>query len=143
MKYEFGGAQWLAALHGILCERAAQVAKIDPEVQLSMCEIYTGAPVHLAPGADGRICWGARIKGANVEFLHEQIADASFTVTGDWEAMLPMIRYDTCGDPERIKEMTSMNHVLMITGKLKVTGRRDPRGKAFPSVHDAIARLTD
>ncbi len=142
MKYEHGGPEWLAALHGIICERAAQVARIDPEVRLSMCEIYTNAPARLGAGADGRIAWSARVNGAEVEFLREAIPDAAFTVTADWEAMGPVLRYDTMDDPERSKEMTSMNHVLMITGKLKVTGKRDPRGGAFPSIHDAIARLT-
>jgi|ERR1700723_2440751 hypothetical protein len=141
MKYEFASPAWLAAIHGIISERAAWLIKDTPDLRMSICEVFTGAPAHLADQA-GKIVWSCVIDGAGVDFRLAERDDVRFKVTVAYAAVLPLGRFDTKGDPERRVELSRMSADLIERGVMKIVGARDADPRAMPSVHDAIARLT-
>src|SRR5580692_2542006 len=98
MKYEFASPAWLAAIHGIISERAASLAKQTPDLRMSICEVFTGAPGHLADAA-GKITWSCVIDAGVVDFRPTERDDVRFKVTVDYQAVLPLGRFDTRGDP--------------------------------------------
>ena len=141
MKYEFASPAWLAAIHGIISERASSLMKETPALRMSICEVFTGAPRHLADDA-GRIVWSCVIEEGVVDFRLAERDDTRFKVTVDYAAVLPLGRFDAKGDPERQTELSRMSAELIERGVMKIVGTRDSDPRAMPSVHDAIARLT-
>jgi hypothetical protein len=141
MKYEFASPTWLAAIHGIISERAAWLMKETPELRMSICEVFTDAPAHLA-NEGGKIVWSCVIEGGVVDFRLTERDDVRFKVTVDYEAVLPLGQFDTKGDPERQAELSQMSADLIERGVMRIVGRRDSDARAMPSVHDAIAQLT-
>jgi hypothetical protein len=141
MKYEFASPAWLAAIHGIISERAAQMMKQTPGLRMSICEAFTDAPPHLADVA-GKIVWSCVIDDGVVDFRLAQRDDVRFKVAVDYAAVLPLGQFDTKGDPARQAELSRMSADLIERGVMKIVGQRDSDPRAMPSVHDAIARLT-
>ncbi len=141
MKYEFASPAWLAAIHGIISERAARLMRETPDLRMSICEVFTDAPAHLA-NAGGRIVWSCVIDSGVVDFRLAERDDVRFKVTIDYAAVLPLGQFDTKGDPERQAELSRMSADLIDRGVMKIVGQRDSDPRAMPSVHDAIAQLT-
>jgi hypothetical protein len=141
MRYEFASPGWLAAIHGIISERAGQLIKETAGLRMSICEVFTDAPSHLADDA-GRIVWSCVIDDGVVDFRLAERDDTRFKVTVDYAAVLPLGRFDTKGDPERQTELSRMSAELIEKGVMKVMGTRDSDPRAMPSVHDSIAKLT-
>lgn len=142
MKYEFGSGEWLAALHGIIAERVATASAGKPLLAMSTCEVFYNAPPHLAD-ADGKITWSCVVKGPEVDFQRREIDGIGYKVLCDYEAVLPMARYDTQGDPDRAAEMQAMIRELLASGKMsRPLGDRVKDDNSVAPLHDAIARLT-
>jgi hypothetical protein len=142
MKYNFGSKGWLAAIHGIIVERAAWELKAKPKLSMSICEVFLDAPHALANADGGRIAWSCVVAGGDVDFQLSERDDVRLKVLVDYQAALPLGRYDTCGDPGRAAELARMVADLIRLGKLRMVGEDVADPQLMTSVHDAIARLT-
>jgi hypothetical protein len=108
---------------------------------MSICEVFTDPPAALSP--DGApIAWSCVVSGADVDFRMQARDDVAYKVVVDYDAVLPLGRYDTRGDPARAAELRAMGQALSASGKMVVTGARPAGPSALGSFHDAIARLT-
>ncbi len=141
MKYEFGSPEWFAALHAILCERAAIAARENPGFRQSTCEVFTDPPKRLLPPGAQKLAWHCRIEGAKVEFARTEIDDADTKIVGDYDTLLPFSHFVVNGDPAREKELERLLAEAVAAGKVHVVRRAQGSG-AMGSVHDAICLLT-
>ena len=141
MKYEFASREWCAVLHGLIAERAAWEVKSKPNLAMSICEVFTNAPAHMAD-ADGKVAWSCVIEDGRVDFQIRERDDVKFKVVGEYAAILPLGQYDTHGDPARAAELGTMAAKALESGGMKTTGERIANPQAITSIHDAIARLT-
>jgi hypothetical protein len=141
MKYEFASPTWLAAIHGIISERAATLSQTVPSLHMSICEVFTEAPAHLADNA-GQISWSCVVNGREVDFSVTARDDVDFKVVVDYAAVLPLGRYDSRGEPERREKLSGMSADLIERGVMRIIGQRGSDPNVMPSVHDAIAQLT-
>ncbi len=141
MKYEFGSPEWFAALHAILCERAAIAAKANPDFRHSTCEVFTDPPKRLLPPGAAKLAWHCKIHGADVEFELSESDDVETKIIGDYNTLVPFARYVTHGDPAREKELESLLGKVVAEGKVNVV-RRSTAPSPMGSVHDAICMLT-
>jgi len=143
MKYEFASRPWFAALHAIICEKAAIAAKTQPEFTYKICEVFTGAPERLATASGDRIAWHAIVRGSEVKFDLSEIDEADMKAVADYASVLPLANYDTMGVPERAKELQAMSQALVATGRLRISGSSlAASGNPMSSLHDSIAKLT-
>jgi hypothetical protein len=144
MKYEFASPAWCAAMHGLIAERVATEVKTKPDLALSICEVFTNAPPHMAD-ADGKVAWSCVVDGANIDFRPSERDDVRFKVVGDYAAILPLGQYETRGEPDRARELAAMAAKVRESGAMTtITSGAPAKPDAQPltSVHDAIARLT-
>lgn len=141
MKYQFGSPEWLAFLHGILRERAESIGAGGVEVRFSMCEVFTDPPPAIANDRD-RLVWSCVIEKGEVDFRLSERDDVYLKVVADYEACLPICRYDTEGDADRAAEMGAMMKALRDAGKLDIVTNDAAAPGNMPSVHDATARVT-
>lgn len=140
-RYEFVSAAWRAFMHGLITERLSQLGGEAKEVDWSFCEVFTNAPEHLR--TDGsNAAWHCVVRAGELSFGSTVLDDATFTVTADYEAILPLARYDTRGEEERAAELARLSEQLMAEGKMKLSG--DPGGldPRLGSFHDAVAAVT-
>lgn len=141
MKYSFGSPEWLAALHGIIVERATTLGQQNPRLWMSTCEVFTNAPADIAD-ATGKIAWSCVVEGTKVDFQRTE-RDLRYKVVADYNAILPMARYAAHGDPERRAVLTDMIAKLLASGQMqRPFGNRADDPDAFPKLHDVIAGLT-
>ncbi len=141
MKYEFAGPEWCAALHGLIAERAAWEVKTKPNLTMSICEVFTNAPTHLADEG-GKVAWSCVVDGDTIDFQRRERDDVRFKVVGDYAAILPLGQYSVRGDPSRAAELAAMAAKVRETGGMQTTGERAANPQAISSIHDAIAALT-
>lgn len=141
MKYRFGSPDWLAFLHGVLRERADNMRAEGRDVSFSMCEVFTNPPVDIANAGD-RLVWSCVIEDCEVDFRLSERDDVKVKVVADYEACLPICRYDTKGDPARAAKMGAMMKALRDAGSLTIIASGSGRSGTMPSVHDATARVT-
>jgi hypothetical protein len=66
----------------------------------------------------------------------------AFKVTADYDAMLPIARYDTEGDPQRAAELGRMVMELVTAGKFRAVGQRLSGPEVLEPLHDRMAPLT-
>ena len=144
MRYEFASPAWCAALHGLIAERVATEVKTKPDLTMSICEVFTNAPPHLADG-DGKVAWSCVVDGPNVDFRASERDDVRTKVVGDYAAILPLGRYETRGEPDRAKALAAMAAKVREAGAMRTItdgAPARPGAQALTSMHDAIARLT-
>jgi hypothetical protein len=142
MKYVFGSPGWLAAIHGVIAERAAWELKAKPNLSMSICEVFLNAPRDLANAEGGKIAWSCVVDGPHIDFQLRERDDVRFKVIAEYEPLLPLGRYDTRAEPTRAAELARMAAELIASGKMRTVGERIADPAAMTSVHDAIARLT-
>ncbi|MBU1374960.1 MAG: hypothetical protein KKE02_18095 [Alphaproteobacteria bacterium] len=128
-------------MHGLVTERVRRFQTEAPDIAWSICEVFTDPPAELSPHGSP-LAWHCIVKDGAVTFAATETDDVEFKVFIDYEAVVPLGRYDTRGDPARQAELGAMAQALRDAGKMRVIGdrsRRDPRVGDF---HDLIARVT-
>jgi hypothetical protein len=141
MKYAFASPGWMAFMHGMMTERARRLFAEAPEVAWSICEVFTDPPRDLSP--DGRpLVWHAVVRDGQVTFGDTVRDDVDVRIVVDYQAVLPLGRYDTRGDPARAAELAAMGQALRDRGLMTVVGDRSGRDPRIGDFHDAIARVT-
>jgi hypothetical protein len=141
MMYEFGSVGWLAFTHGAIAQMIEAHHEIIDGTSWSMCEVFTDPPAHLSPNG-APIAWHYYVRGGRLEFGLGDRPDVDYHVSVDYDAVLPVARLDTQGDPARATELGELVQSILARGLMTVTGdagRRDPRVR---DSHDVIARVT-
>ncbi|MBS0408725.1 MAG: hypothetical protein JSR86_02335 [Proteobacteria bacterium] len=141
MKYEFAGPGWMAFMHGLIVERTNTLRKAYPDIGWSICEVFTNPPRALSPGG-GALAWHCIVRDGQVTFGAGETDRAEFKVTADYQAVLPLARFDTEGDPARAATLSRMSRDLAARNLLTVIGDRAARHPAIGDFHDVIARVT-
>ncbi|PZQ58281.1 MAG: hypothetical protein DI570_18155 [Phenylobacterium zucineum] len=138
--YEFMSPPWLAALHGIISERVSQVARREPGMSFSVCEVARDPPAHLSP--DGAsLSWCCRVTQGLVTFSLEPAEDVDLRVEGDYAALASLAPIVVDDDPEAATRLREASDALVAAGRVRVSGAA-VRPASIGSFHDAIARLT-
>lgn len=141
MKYEFGSPGWVAFLHGRISERFEAMGPDRETVDWSICEIFSDPPAHLSP--DGApLAWHCAMQHGTLQFGTGTNADVAVTVRADYDALVPVGRYDTRGEEARAAELRAMVADLMDRGAMSVEGSLADRDPRFADIHDVIARVT-
>ena len=142
MRYRFGSAEWLAALHAIICERARAAAVSHPDFSYSICEVYTDVPADIALRPGGRTAWHAVVRGADVSFELKESDAVDFKAVVDYATVIPLGQFDTMGRADRAATLQKMSKAAIASGKLKMIGSPPAGEGPLGSLHDAIAKLT-
>ena len=136
-KVELASPAWMALLAGLLQQYARQV----PDLELSLCETFTGVPAHLDRGGDGTVAWHCILKGGEAHFSEGALAEADVLSQADYAFILPVARW--IYTPEVMAEVEAYKARGAAEGKYRAAGR-DP-GKVpalFKEMHNDLARLT-
>lgn len=135
-KLEFASEAWFAALQALLPMYAAAA----PGLELSLCEVFTGAPAHLDADGDGVIAWHCRISGGKVDFRHGEAADCDYKTIIDYATVLPMARFVVTDDTRA--EYQALSAAAAAAGKLASAGDPSRIPAAFYGMHNELAVRT-
>lgn len=141
MKYEFASPGWVAFLHGRISERFAAMGAERDSVDWSICEIFSDPPKHLSPDGEP-LAWHCSMRNGALRFGTGVADDVAVTVRADYEALVPVGRYDTRGEEARAAELHAMVAELMGRGAMSVEGSLTDRDPQFSDIHDIVARVT-
>lgn len=136
-KVEFASQEWLDALKGMI-ERYMALAPGD--LELSICEVFTGVPKHLDKNGDGVIAWHCRISGGRLEFRDGEIDTADLKTIADYDFILPFARMKV--SPENMAEYQAQQAEGAKLGKVVSTGDRSKVPPAFYGMHNELAEIT-
>lgn len=141
MKYAFASPGWMAFMHGLVTERVRRFQTEAPDIAWSICEVFTDPPADLSP--DGApLAWHCIVKDGQVTFGDTVRDDVAFKVIIDYDAVVPLGRYDTRGEPARQAELGAMAQALREQGKMTIIGDRTNRDPRVGDFHDVIAKVT-
>jgi hypothetical protein len=136
-KIEFASPEWLAALQELI---GSYLAKAGNDVDLSLCEVFTGVPKHLDKHGTGTLSWHCRIRGGTVEFEEGEIDDADIKTVTDYAFILPFARMKI--DPGNIQAHESQLAQGAAAGKITRQGDRSKVPPAFYGMHNDLAEIT-
>ena len=141
-KFEFASVAWVAHARDYV-RRTAAGANLAG-VKMSFNEVFTDAPAHLEPDADGRIGWYLRVSGGSVEVERGILADADLRITADYATVLPLARMVFGDDAELRASAQERVGAAMAAGKMRTEG--NPQAMAdlpwAEGLHDELARHT-
>ena len=140
-KFELASKAWFDEIFRLFREAAAA----HPEIDFSVCEVFTGVPARLNPDAEGKIAWYGYLKNGKAD-LHMGEVDPSKVVVkniADWEATVPLARaHIDLTTPEGVAAYTKMSEDAAASGKLERFGDRTKVPMQLIGIHNSIARLT-
>jgi len=141
MTYAFASPGWMAFMHGLVTERVRRFQTEALDISWSLCEVFTDPPADLSP--DGSpLAWHCIVRDGEVTFGEGERDDVDVKIVIDYEAVVPLGRYDTRGEPARQAELAAMAQALRDAGKMQVIGDRSKRDPRVGDFHDIIARVT-
>ena len=89
-KYDFSSEEWVAVAREYL---EGQTKDVDlSEINVSFNEVFSDAPSHLNPDADGRVGWYIRVTDGYLEVKTGILPDPDLRVSCDYETVLPAVR---------------------------------------------------
>lgn len=142
MKYDFCTKPWFAALHGIMAQRAVLLHRERPTHRASICEIFCAVPSALS-GGTGEIVWSCVLENGRAHFRLAERDDVEFKVRAEYAAIVPIVRFDTKREPERIATLVSMVAKAQKAGRItNLIGNGYQDLPHVDSAHDLIARIT-
>ena len=137
-KVEFASPEWLDALRGMLDRYSAAAG---PDVNLSICEVFTGVPRHLDKNGDGVIAWHCRIADGRVTlFADGEVDDADIKTIADYDFILAFARMPIT--PETNADYQAQQAEGVKSGKVVHTGDRSKVPPAFYGMHNELAEMT-
>jgi hypothetical protein len=136
-KLEFASEAWFEALKALLPKYAAGAG---PDLELSLCEVFTGVPAHLDAHGNGVIAWHCRIKGGQIDFLRTEADDCDYKTVIDYEAVLPMARFVVT--PETRAAYDALGAAAAASGKVKRSGDPSRIPPSFYGMHNDLAVRT-
>lgn len=136
-KVEFASPEWHETLKGMI-ERYMALA--PPDLELSICEVFTGVPKHLDKNGDGVIAWHCYIKGGRLDFRDGAIEIADLKTIADYDFILPFAKMKI--GPDNMAEYQAQQAEGAKLGKVLSTGDRSKVPQAFYGMHNDLADLT-
>lgn len=136
-KIEFAGPEWHARLKGLL-ER--YTAMVGPELELSICEVFTGVPKHLDRDGSGRIAWHCRIAGGKVDFQGGEVSGTDLKTIADYDFVLRLARMKI--EEATLPEYRAIQAEGAASGKLISTGDHAKVPPVFHGMHNDLAEIT-
>jgi hypothetical protein len=137
-KFEFASPEWLDALQERL---AFYTEQAGPDLELSLCEVFTGVPAHLDKHGNGTIAWHCLIKNGQVHFEEVAIDEADVRSETDYEFILPVAR--RVYSPEVMPEVDAYIATGVADGRMKSTGKdRSKVPASFIQMHNDLAVRT-
>jgi hypothetical protein len=133
-KVEFAGPGWMAAIK----EKLERLAARDASITLSICEVFTGSPRHLAES--GTIAWHCRIADGRVMFADGVADDVDIKNIADYQAILPFARLQIT-EASR-PEYERMAGEAMAAGKLQRIGDMTKIPPSLHGLHNEMAVIT-
>ena len=133
-KVEFAGPEWMAAIES----KFRAFAEAHPDARFGICEVFTGAPAHLAP--DGVIAWHCRIADGKLDFRLGEADDVDVKNVADYQAILPFARLRLT--PETQAQYEEMSERARADGKLKRIGDHTKLPPAIHGLHNEMAEIT-
>ena len=141
-KFEFCSPEWVAYAREYLRRQAADADLTGVEATFN--EVFTDAPAHLAPDAEGCIGWYLRVAHGAVEVERGILAAADLRITADYATVLPLARMVFDGNADLAAEAGRRVAQATAAGKM----RREGDAAALAGVtfmaqfHDVMARRT-
>lgn len=136
-KVEFASPEWLETLRGMI-ERYMTLAPAD--LDLSICEVFTGVPQHLDKNGNGVIAWHCHIKNGRLEFRDGEVESADLKTIADYNFILPFAR--TKIEPGNMDEYQAQQAEGAKRGLVQHSGDRSRVPPAFYGMHNELADLT-
>lgn len=136
-KIELGSPEWLAALEELI---GSYLEKAGNDVELSICEVFTGVPKHLDKHGTGTLAWYCRIHGGKLEFAEGEIDEADIKTVTDYEFILPFARMKI--DPDNMQAYETQLAEGAAAGKITRQGDRSKVPPAFYGMHNDLAEIT-
>jgi hypothetical protein len=136
-KIELASPEWLSTLKSLI-ERYMKAA--GPDVNLSICEVFTNVPEHLDKNGNGAIAWHCRIDGGRLHFADGEIDDADIKTIADYDFIVPFARMKL--DPGNMAEYQAMQEAGAKAGKVIHQGDRSKVPPAFYGMHNELADIT-
>ncbi|WBX85159.1 hypothetical protein [Sphingosinicella microcystinivorans] len=136
-KIEFAGPEWHERLKGLL---EKYTAAAGPDVELTICEVFTDVPEHLDKDGSGRIAWNCRIAGGKVDFRYGEIASADLKTIADYDFVLRLARMKM--EEGTLAEYRAIQAEGAASGKLNTTGDHSKIPPSFHGMHNDLAEVT-
>ena len=135
-KFVFSCEEWVAVAREYLEDQTKDVDLSG--INVSFNEVFSDAPSHLNPDAEGRIGWYMRVADDSLEVKTGILPDPDLRVSCDYETVLPAVRRLSTDPPlnEAIRQV--MTNSIVRQGNENATAELDwMRG-----LHDVMAVRT-
>ena len=135
-KFDFSSEEWVAVAREYLEDQTKDVDLSG--INVSFNEVFSDAPSHLNPDAEGRIGWYMRVADDSLEVKTGILPDPDLRVSCDYETVLPAVRRLSTDPPlnEAIRQV--LNNSIVRQGNENATAELDwMRG-----LHDVMAVRT-
>ena len=135
-KFDFSSEEWVAVAREYLEDQTKDVDLSG--INVSFNEVFSDAPSHLNPDAEGRIGWYMRVADDSLEVKTGILPDPDLRVSCDYETVLPAVRRLSTDPPlnEAIRQV--LTNSIVRQGNENATAELDwMRG-----LHDVMAVRT-
>ena len=89
-RYDFCSEEWVAAAREYLEGRTKDVDLSG--ISVTFNEVFSDAPAHLNPNAEGKVGWYMRVADGRLEVQTGILEDPDWRVSCDYETVLPAAR---------------------------------------------------
>ena len=140
-KFELASEEWFVELFRLFHE----VARANPDLEFSVCEVFTAVPERLRPDSDGKIAWHGFIRGGKADLAMGEVGPEAVDVKTviDWQSTLPLARMKIdLTDPQAFAHYMELGDRLAAEGRMERFGDRTKAPPALIGVHNTLADRT-
>ena len=135
-KYDFASEEWVAVAREYLEGRTKDVDLSG--ISVSFNEVFSDAPAHLNPNAEGQIGWYMRVADGRLEVKAGVLPDPDLRVSCDYETVLLAARRLSTDPPLDDATRQALTDSIVREGDVNATADLDwMRG-----LHDVVAVRT-
>lgn len=140
-KVPFASSEWFEMVRSVIKTYAAE----NPELEVTINEVFTEVPERLNPGPDGKLAYVMQFKGGEAELRFEELpaSEVDIKVVGRWSAILPSAVYVVDNhSPESIAAYQEIGRRNLESGDVVVEINPDFKGSGDNELHNRIAART-
>ena len=140
-KFELASKAWFDELFRLFRAAAAE----HPEIEFSVCEVFTNVPDRLSPDAKKQIAWRAFIAGGKADLAMGEVdADAvDIKTIADWEHTVPFARMKIdITNPADFARYMQLADEAAAAGHMQRFGDRTKAPLEMISIHNTLADRT-
>ena len=140
-KFELASKAWFDELFRLFREAAKQ----HPEIQFSVCEVFTDVPQRLAPDAKGQIAWRGFIQGGVADLAMGEVPPEAVDIKtiANWEHTVPFARMKIdLSDPANFARYMKLADEAAEAGHMKRFGDRNKAPLEMVAIHNTLAERT-